>query len=94
MATTFLAFANAPLWATPLQPQPVRSTAWRWWALALAVLCMLLWALPARAQNVNDEFDPNANGLVRAIAVQPDGKVLVGGSSPLWAGRRATASHG
>ena len=94
MATTFLAFANAPLWATPLQPQPVRSAVWRGWALALALLCVLLLALPARAQNANDGFDPTANGEVRAIAVQPDGKVLVGGSSPLWAGRRATASHG
>ena len=66
-------------WATPLQPQPVRSAVWRGWALALALLCVLLLALPARAQNANDGFDPTANGEVRAIAVQPDGKVLVGG---------------
>jgi uncharacterized delta-60 repeat protein len=26
-----------------------------------------------------DSFDPNANGLVNSIAVQPDGKILVGG---------------
>ena len=29
-----------------------------------------------------DSFDPNANSLVNAIAVQPDGKILVGGAFP------------
>ena len=33
----------------------------------------------AAAQNVNDGFDPNANGEVDALFVQPDGKILVGG---------------
>jgi uncharacterized delta-60 repeat protein len=31
------------------------------------------------AQPVLDGFDPNADGIVRTVAVQPDGKVLVGG---------------
>ena len=26
-----------------------------------------------------DEFDPNANDLVRVVVVQPDGKILIGG---------------
>ena len=33
----------------------------------------------AAAQSALDGFDPNANGLVRVIAVQPDGKILLGG---------------
>ncbi len=34
----------------------------------------------ARGQSAIDGFDPNANGEIRAIAVQPDGKILIGGS--------------
>jgi uncharacterized delta-60 repeat protein len=34
----------------------------------------------AHAQSALDGFDPNANGSVSAIAVQPDGKILIGGS--------------
>jgi hypothetical protein len=26
-----------------------------------------------------DGHDPNANGLIRVVAVQPDGKILIGG---------------
>ncbi len=33
----------------------------------------------AFAQSVQDGFDPNADASVRAIAIQPDGKILVGG---------------
>src|SRR3984893_11207051 len=33
----------------------------------------------ARGQSALDGFDPNANGLVRVIVVQPDGKILLGG---------------
>jgi hypothetical protein len=32
-----------------------------------------------RGQSALDGFDPNANGLVRVIVVQPDGKILIGG---------------
>src|SRR5256714_13126067 len=32
-----------------------------------------------RAQSALDGFDPNANGLIRVIVVQPDGKILLGG---------------
>ena len=31
------------------------------------------------AVSANDGFDPNANGIVNAVVVQPDGKVLMGG---------------
>ncbi|HEY0050875.1 MAG TPA: hypothetical protein VGB68_16400, partial [Pyrinomonadaceae bacterium] len=31
------------------------------------------------AQSPLDGFDPNANGTVRAVTVQPDGKILIGG---------------
>ncbi len=32
-----------------------------------------------RGQSALDGFDPNANGTIRAIVVQPDGKILIGG---------------
>jgi uncharacterized delta-60 repeat protein len=33
----------------------------------------------ACAQSARDGFDPNANGAIRAVVVQPDGKILIGG---------------
>jgi uncharacterized delta-60 repeat protein len=36
--------------------------------------------ITASESSVTDEFDPGANGSIRAIAVQPDGKILLGGS--------------
>jgi Domain of unknown function (DUF5122) beta-propeller len=35
-------------------------------------------AAAVRGQSV-DGFDPNANGTVRVVVVQPDGKILIGG---------------
>jgi Domain of unknown function (DUF5122) beta-propeller len=32
-----------------------------------------------RGQSALDGFDPNANGWVRVVVVQPDGKILLGG---------------
>src|SRR5947207_14184584 len=32
-----------------------------------------------RGQSALDGFDPNANGLIRVVVVQPDGKILLGG---------------
>ncbi len=32
-----------------------------------------------RAQSALDGFDPNANGIIRVVVVQPDGKILIGG---------------
>src|SRR5438094_3839662 len=36
-------------------------------------------AAAVRGQSALDGFDPNANGAVRAVVVQPDGKILIGG---------------
>ena len=36
-------------------------------------------AAAVRGQSALDGFDPNANGEVRVIVVQPDGKILLGG---------------
>jgi uncharacterized delta-60 repeat protein len=36
-------------------------------------------AATVRAQSALDGFDPNANGAIRAVVVQPDGKILIGG---------------
>src|SRR5450432_2593792 len=45
-----------------------------------ATLALLLWlAAEGRAQSDVDAFDPGANNTVRALAVQPDGKIIVGG---------------
>ena len=33
----------------------------------------------ARGQSALDGFDPNANGAIRVVVVQPDGKILIGG---------------
>lgn len=43
------------------------------WLLGLAIA-------PVQAQNVNDGFDPNADGDVARVALQPDGKIVVVGS--------------
>jgi uncharacterized delta-60 repeat protein len=43
-------------------------------------LLFLAMAAAAPGQSALDGFDPNANGTVRAVVVQPDGKILLGGS--------------
>lgn len=43
------------------------------------VLCGAALAGSAQAQSAVDGFDPHANGPVRAIALQADGKILIGG---------------
>src|SRR5262249_39734581 len=48
----------------------------------LAVLVMFTASLvhfAARAQGLGGAFDPEPNGFVQPIAIQPDGKILVGG---------------
>jgi uncharacterized delta-60 repeat protein len=43
-------------------------------------LCLVgLVVIPARAQNVDDGFHPNADAPVRVVAAQADGKILIGG---------------
>ena len=46
-----------------------------------AISALLLASATAnlRAQSALDGFDPNANGTVRVVVVQPDGKILIGG---------------
>ena len=54
----------------------------RWDVLRLVCVlfvALLGWSSAARAQSALDGFDPGANGTVYALAVQPDGKILVGG---------------
>jgi uncharacterized delta-60 repeat protein len=36
-------------------------------------------AVAGRGQSALDGFDPNANGAIRVVVVQPDGKILLGG---------------
>ncbi len=35
--------------------------------------------ITARAQSVEDSFNPDANGAVNVIVTQPDGKIIIGG---------------
>jgi hypothetical protein len=42
-------------------------------------LLLLLQTTAVRGQAAVDVFDPNANGAVRVVVVQPDGKILIGG---------------
>ena len=37
-------------------------------------------AAAVRGQSALDGFDPNANGPIRVVIVQPDGKILIGGA--------------
>ena len=41
----------------------------------LALLC----AAAVRGQSALDGFDPKANGTIRAVVVQPDGRIMIGG---------------
>src|ERR1700730_7354511 len=47
--------------------------------LALTVMLLVLMAAAVRGKSALDGFDPNANGTVRVVVVQPDGKILIGG---------------
>ena len=48
---------------------------------SLLVLALLLLDCvgQVRGQSALDGFDPNADGLIRVVVVQPDGKILIGG---------------
>jgi uncharacterized delta-60 repeat protein len=46
---------------------------------AVMISCWASGLRPAVAQSALDGFDPNANGTINAIAVQADGKILIGG---------------
>ena len=47
--------------------------------LAMTVVLLVLVAAAVRGQSALDGFDPNANGNVLVVVVQPDGKILLGG---------------
>src|SRR6476661_9722 len=49
-------------------------------AIASATLLLIVVACAsALGQGAADEFNPNADGPIHAIAIQPDGKILIGG---------------
>jgi uncharacterized delta-60 repeat protein len=45
-----------------------------------AIPLLFVLATAVRGQSALDGFDPNANGTVRVVVVQPDGRILIGGS--------------
>lgn len=47
---------------------------------ALVIALLATFNTTIQAQSPLDGFDPNANGAIRSIAVQPDGKILIGGN--------------
>src|ERR1700682_6138513 len=47
--------------------------------MAAMLLLFLLLTAAVRGQSALDGFDPNANGTVYVVVVQPDGKILIGG---------------
>jgi hypothetical protein len=51
----------------------------RFGLIALVGLALASGAAAARGQSALDGFDPNANGGVSVVVVQPDGKILIGG---------------
>jgi uncharacterized delta-60 repeat protein len=56
------------------RPRSMFAQRFRWWAGLI-----VLWAAPAFGQSALDGFDPNPDGAVRAIIVQADGRILLGG---------------
>src|SRR5438105_2277503 len=56
----------------------LRSSA-RFSLMALVGLALAGGTAAMRGQSALDGFDPNANGTVRVVVVQPDGKILIGG---------------
>ena len=70
-------------------------------AMAVSLVAVLVGFAPTPllAQSALDGFNPGANSTVSALAVQPDGQILVGGTSRPWAAagparRRVTTSGG
>src|SRR5438093_434914 len=64
-----------------------------WMTLALLMPIVLL-AEEGRAQSAVDGFDPGADRNVKALAVQPDGKIIVGGTfSNLGGGGTGTTTR-
>jgi uncharacterized delta-60 repeat protein len=63
--------------------------------LLLSVAVLLAGGVAARGQSALDGFDPNANSVIFALVVQPDGKVLIGGQFTTLSpnGGATVASH-
>ena len=63
--------------------------------LLFSIAVLLAGGVAARGQCALDGFDPNANSVIFAVAVQPDGKVLIGGQFTTLSpnGGAAVASH-
>ncbi len=60
----------------------------------MAVVCALLaTGAVARAQSLDTSFNPGANGPVYVVAVQADGKILVGGDFTTLGGGGANSSQ-
>jgi uncharacterized delta-60 repeat protein len=47
---------------------------------AMTVMLLVSMAAAVRGQSALDGFDPNANGAIQVVVVQPDGKILLGGA--------------
>jgi len=61
---------------------------------AAMLMPLLLLAAEGRAQSAVDGFDPGADRNVKALAVQPDGKIIVGGTfSTLGGGGTGTTTR-
>ena len=61
---------------------------------AAMLMPLLLLAAEGRAQSAVDGFDPGADRNVKALAVQPDGKIIVGGTfSSLGGGGTGTTTR-
>ena len=50
-------------------------------------------AAAVRGQSALDGFDPNANGTVHVVVVQPDGKILIGGDFTTLSPNGGAAGH-
>src|SRR2546426_8121129 len=78
--TSFIAALRpARIVATPPLSRRIRRVQ-EWMKVAATLTPLLLLAAGVRAQSALDGFDPGANDTVRALAVQADGKILVGGA--------------
>jgi len=62
--------------ALRLRLSQTRQAALFLFSMALLLACG---SMAVRGQSVLDGFNPNANGIVRAVVVQPDGRILIGG---------------
>ena len=49
------------------------------WVRIVLLVCTFSCVGPLLGQTAVDGFDPNVNGPVRAIAIQSDGKIVIGG---------------